>query len=57
MEKAWIYDIVFQSGNRHGKKQKYMLYKRYNVYQNYFYELQKLHYMKKSKATSSFQGI
>ena len=36
---------------------KKMDYKRYNINQNYFYTLQELHYMDKSKVTSSLPGI
>ena len=44
----------FPSGNRHGKRKKKMHYKRYNVNQNYFYALEELYYVNKSKVTSSF---
>ena len=47
----------FPSGNRHGKRKKKMHYKRYNVNQNYFYALEELYYVNKSKVTSSFWGI
>ena len=52
-----LWNIVFPSGDRHGKRQKKLRYKGYNFSQNYFYELQELHYVNKSIVTSSFRGI
>ena len=57
MEETWFYEILFSKWYPSWQKKKKMHYKSYNANQNYFYALQELLYVKKSKVTSSFWGI
>ena len=54
MEEEWFHEILFSKWQPSWQNAKKMHYKRYNVNQNYFYALQELHYVNKSKVTSSF---
>ena len=57
MEEEWFYEILFSKWQPSWQNTKKMHYKRYNVNQNYFYALEELYYVNKSKVTSSFWGI